>query len=155
MTDPLAPFFVTTPRRSPNLSGRDGFRGRVDAIVNELALPAQIDPDGDWAFETDVGRVLLIVDNETQDLLAMQIIQAMERKPNQHADVMHLLLSLNLKAVGAYYACASFGDDSFFVLTARRRPHELTSQSVQEMLADCLRESRRFDEMVGSAPGRG
>ena len=59
--DPLARFYPPTGREAPVLSGRMGIYGHVDALLNHLRIPAEIDPDGDWLLPTEVGQFTLFV----------------------------------------------------------------------------------------------
>jgi hypothetical protein len=95
--------------------------GRVDGILDELGVQAELDADGDWRLDTDVGQFLLVVDRSNGDLVAIQTIRRMEGSPSSHAEDMHLLMRLNVDAVGACFAALSERDTSLLVLTARVR----------------------------------
>ena len=152
--DPLAEFYAATPRQAAGLSGRTGVHGQVDAILNELRVPAEVDRDGDWKLTTDVGSFLLIVDKERYDLVAIQTMQSME-KVKKAADEMYVLLRLNFEARGiARFGTVKDGGQDLLVLTARLAPEAIARESVEGLLADCFRLSRRVDELVGNAPAR-
>jgi hypothetical protein len=148
--DPLAEYFEVSPRGSAGLAGRDGLEGDVDAILNELEIPADIDDDGDWRFGTDVGPFLLVIDKGLGDLVAVQTIRKMARLEDHAAD-MYVLLQLNLEAEGARFAALNDGDTDLLLLTARLRPEDVSLESVEAMLHDTMALSRRLDELVGSA----
>jgi hypothetical protein len=148
--DPLADFFVSSPRGSAGLAGRDGLQGEVDAILNELEVPAELDGDGDWRIASDVGPFLLLVDKALGDLVAIQTIRKTERI-EEHAADMYVLLQLNLEAEGARFAALNDGDTDLLLLTARLHPDDVSLESVRTMLHDALRLSRTLDELVGSA----
>lgn len=153
--DPLADYLAASPRHSAGLAGRSGVHGQVDAALNELEVPATLDKDGDWKLQTDVGPFLLVVDKESSDLVAIQTIQSMERKVKNSAEEMHVLMALNFEARGiARFGIVEDGGQNLLVLTARLAPDELSTAGVQGMLRDCLRLSRRVDELLGNAPAQ-
>jgi hypothetical protein len=153
--DPLAEFFAASPRHSAALGGRGGVHGQVDTALNELEVPAALDQDGDWKLQTDVGPFLLVVDKENSDLVAIQTIQSMERKVKNSADEMHVLMALNFEARGiARFGIVKDNDQNLLVLTARLAPEEISTEGVQRMLRDCLRLSRRVDELLGREPAQ-
>ena len=152
VTDPLAEFYVATPRQAAGLTGRTGVHGQVDGILNELRVPAEVDKDGDWKLTTDVGPFLLIVDKEKYDLVAIQTIQPME-KVKKAADEMYVLLALNFEARGlARFGTVKDAGQDLLVLTARLAPETIARESVEGLLTDCFRLSRRVDELLGNAP---
>ena len=114
-----------------------------------------MDRDGDWRLETDVGAFILMVDSRTQDLMAIQTIKKMDRKPKHHADEMYLLLLMNLEARGACFSAVREGKSELLTLSSRLRPDEISRESVQEMLASALRLSRRLDEVMAGGSGSG
>ena len=148
--DFLAEFFVTSPRGSSELGGREGVQGTVDEILNDLEIPAELDDDGDWRLQTDVGPFLLVIDKALGDLVAIQTIRKIERLEDHAAD-MYILLQLNLEAEGARFAALNDGDTDLLLLTARLHPDDVSVESVRTMLHDALRLSRTLDELVGSA----
>jgi hypothetical protein len=151
--DPLAEYFVATARQSPGLAGRGEVRGQVDAILNELRIPAVVDKDGDWKLTTDVGPFILMVDGESSDLIAVQTIQSMEKKVKNSSDEMYVLLALNFEARGlARFGTVKDSGQDLLVLTARLAPETISSVSVEGMLTDCFRLSRRVDELLGNEP---
>lgn len=153
--DPLAEFFAASPRDSAGLSGRSGVQGDVDAALNDLRVPATLDADGDWRLQTDVGPFLLVLDKSNGDLVALQTIRRMEGASTDYADDMHVLLLLNLDANGACFAALRDGDVDLLVLTARVRADSVSRDSVEALLRDAMRLSRRLDEVAGNEPARG
>jgi hypothetical protein len=150
--DPLAEYFVSSPRASPGLSGRTGVRGQVDGLLDELQVPAELDRDGDWKLQTDAGPFLLLVDKESSDLVLVQTIQSME-KIKSSADEMYVLLGLNFQAGGiARFAAIKDAGQDLLVLTARLAPAAISRDGVETMLRDSLRLSRRVDELLANAP---
>jgi hypothetical protein len=149
--DPLAEYFADSPRQSAGLSGRTGLHGQVDGILNELEVPADVDADGDWRVQTDVGPFLLVVDKVNGDLVTIQTIRNMEQGIGDYADDMHLLMLLNLDAQGARFAALKDVDTDLLVLTARVSADAVSREAVEAMLRDSMRLSRRLDEIVGDA----
>ena len=151
--DPLAEYYVATPRQASGLSGRTGVHGQVDQILNELRILAEVDKDGDWKLTTDVGPFLLIVEKEHSDLVAVQTIQSMEKKVEKSSDEMYVLLALNFEARGlARFGTVKDGGQDLLVLTARLAPGTISREAVEGMLGDCFRLSRRVDELLGNEP---
>jgi hypothetical protein len=122
----------------------------VDAILKELQVPAEIDADGDWRLQTDVGPFLLVIDGENGDLVAIQTIRDMGPPITTHAEDMYLLMRLNLEAVGACFAALKDGATDLLVLAARVTADAVTRESVEKMLGDAMRLSRRLDELAGN-----
>ena len=149
--DPLAEFFATAPRGAAGLSGRDGTHGEVDAILNQLEVPATVDADGDWRFETDVGPFLLVLDKANGDLVVVQTIRVMEQGLEAYADDMYFLLQLNVDAEGAHFAGLRDGEVDLLILTSRLAPGAIARETVQTMLCHALRLSRRLDELNAPA----
>ena len=153
MSDLLADYYRTTARYSPQLGGRDGLRGQIDAIVNELGLPASLDRDGDWQFAADVGNFLLIVHRESGDLVVVQNIQTLAGPPKKHVDELMGLLRLNLEGHGtARFSAVQDGGKDVLVLSARIRGDAVSRESVERMLADAMQVSRALDVALGNAP---
>lgn len=152
--DQLAEYFTASPRQSAELSGRDGARGAVDTVLNELRVPATIDDDGDWRLQSDVGPFLLVIDRANGDVVLIQTLRVMDKDPREYADDMHALLLLNLEADGgARFAALREGEDAnMLVLTARVGAEEVTRATVETMLRDAMRQSRRLDELVTTVP---
>ena len=149
--DPLAEYFETAPRRPAGLAGREGLHGAVDAILDELRIPAVLDDDGDWRIETDVGPFLIVVDKVNGDLVVIQTIQNMEGRPlEEWAETMYVLLQLNVEAEGARFAGLKDGDTNLLILTARLDPDAVTRASLESTLHSCMRLSRTIDEIVSS-----
>jgi hypothetical protein len=149
--DPLAEFFVSTPRGAAGATGRDGTHGAVDEALDALRVPATLDGDGDWRFESDVGPFLLVLDRANGDLVLLQTIRTMEQEPSSYADDMHFLLLLNLEAEGARFAALKDGEMNLLVLTSRLEPEAVRTASVEAMLVDAMSLSRRLDELVDAA----
>jgi hypothetical protein len=133
---------------------RAGLPGRVDEILDELGIRAVLDADGDWRLDTDVGPFLLVVDRSNGDLVAIQTIRRMERAPASYAEDMHMLMRLNVDAAGACFAALSERDTNLLIITARVRADAVSRETVETMLADATRLSRRLDEVTGKAPAR-
>ncbi|HEX8052691.1 MAG TPA: DUF2510 domain-containing protein [Thermoleophilaceae bacterium] len=151
--DPLAEFYATTPREPSGLSGRAGVEGAVDAALEELRVPATLDEDGDWTLETDVGQLAVIADDLTGDVVAVQTLQSMDRSVEDSAEEMHALLRLNFEFRGlARFGAITQGGKHLLVITARIAGDEVSTETVQRLLADTLRLSRRLDELLGRAP---
>ena len=131
---------------------RAGLSGRVDRILEELQVAAAIDADGDWRLQTDAGPFLLVIDRDNGDLVAIQKIREMKPAIADHADVMYLLMRLNLEAEGACFAALEDGDTDLLILAARLGADAVTRESVESMLRDAARLSRRLDEATGSPP---
>jgi hypothetical protein len=131
---------------------RAGLPGRVDEILEELQVAAVLDADGDWRLDTDAGPFLLVVDRDNGDLVALQTIRTMEPAIADHVEAMYLLLRLNLEADGACFAGVNDGETDLLVLAARVAAGAVTRESVETMLADATRLSRRLDEVTGTAP---
>lgn len=123
----------------------------LDEIVGQLGLPAQVDADGDWRLDTEAGEFLLAT-GDAGELLALQTIRDVDGAIAAHADLMYLLLQLNLDAEGACFAALADGDADLLVLVARVEAAAVTRASVERMLADAIRLSRRLDELAGTAP---
>ena len=152
--DRLAEFFAATQRYSPQLGGRDGLRGQVDAILNELQIPASLDKDGDWRFASDVGPFFLLVEPDTGDLVAVQHIETLSSRPSKHADGMLVLLLLNYEARGAAFSAVNEGGKKLLMLSGRIPSAAVDRGSVEGLLADAMRISRRLDEVLGKEPAQ-
>jgi hypothetical protein len=151
--DPLAEYFATSPRQSAGLSGRADTRGAVDQALNELRIPAEIDSDGDWRIETDVGPFLLVIDRDNGDVVLVQTLRVMDKEATEYADDMHALLLLNLEAEGARFAALTESEDAnLLVLTSRVKAGALGRDTLETMLRDSMRLSRRLEELVGPEP---
>jgi hypothetical protein len=149
--DPLAEFYAATPRESSGLSDRSGAYGDVDAALNELEVPATLDDDGDWTLETDVGQIALLIDDITGDLVVVQSLMEAEDSP----DFMHALLRLNFETRGlASFGAITQGGKNIFVITGRVAADDVSRETVQRLLVDGMRLSRRLDELLGTAPGQ-
>jgi hypothetical protein len=148
-SDPLAEFFVRTPRRAAGLSGRGGSHGEVDLILEQLRVPATLDADGDWHIDSDVGPFLLVVD-EGGELVLIQKIGEVEDGLEDSSVGMNFLLRMNFEARGACFAMLEDDEDGeLFVLTARLETGGVTREAVERMLADAMGLSRRLEEVAG------
>lgn len=154
MTDRLAQYFAATQRHSPQLGGRDGVRGTVDAIVNELRLPAALDGDGDWRFPTDVGTVLIVWHDDLRKLRVVQVVDRLKGRPKGNADLMLGLLRLNMDAETACFAVAQDSGEDYVAITGLVPEAEVTRDEVERVLEDVLRLSRQLDELLGNAPAQ-
>jgi hypothetical protein len=152
--DRLAEFYAATQRYSPQLGGRDGVRGQVDAILNELQIPASLDKDGDWRLAADVGNFVLLLEPETQDLVVVQHMETLSSRTSKHADGMLLLLLLNYEARGATFSAVNEGGKKLLMLSARLPSAGLDRAALEGLLADAMRLSRRLDEVLGNEPAQ-
>jgi hypothetical protein len=130
---------------------RTGLAGRVDGILSELGIAAEVDADGDWRVETDSGPFLLVIDRDNGDLVAIQTIRTMAPPLADHAELMYLLMRLNLEADGAAFAGLKDGDTDLLILAARVAAEEVTRDSVAAMLRSATRMSARLDQLVEEA----
>ena len=130
------------------MSDRGGLHGRVDGILAELGIEPELDGDGDWRIETDVGPFMLVVDRENADLVALQTIRSIEGPLAEEAELMHTLLQLNVEAAGASYGAVAGRDANLLVLSARVPEVEVSRERVERMLSDATRLSRRLDELA-------
>ena len=92
------------------------------------------------------------MDKLNGDLVALQTIRHVEGESKDYVDDMHVLLLLNLEAEGARFAALRDGEADLLVLTARVHPGNVARESVETMLLDSFRLSRRLDEVTGNAP---
>jgi hypothetical protein len=93
--------------------------------------------------------------DESSDLVALQPIQSMEKKVKNSSDEMYVLLALNFEARGlARFGTVKDGGQDLLVLTARLAPETISRASVEGMLTDCFRLSRRVDELLGNEPAQ-
>jgi Putative bacterial sensory transduction regulator len=130
---------------------RTGLAGRVDEILSELGMRAELDADGDWRVETDAGPFLLVIDRDNGDLVAIQTIRTMAPPLADHADLMYLLMRLNLEAEGAAFGALKDGDTDLLILAARVGAGDVTRDRIAAMLRSATRLSARLDELVGEA----
>jgi hypothetical protein len=127
---------------------RAGLHGRVDAILAELGIEPALDGDGDWRIETEVGPFMLVVDRDNGDLVALQTIRSIDGPLAEEAELMHMLLQLNVEAGGARFGAVSGRDANLLVLSARVAATGVSREAVETMLADATRLSRRLDELA-------
>ena len=127
---------------------REGLRGQVDEILDQLGVDVEVDSDGDWRLRTEVGEFLLVVDGDNGDLVALQTIQEMPPPRDAHVDLMYLLLRMNVEARGACFAALQDGDDEMLVLAARVAADDVDRATVEAMLAAAKRISGRLDELT-------
>ena len=127
---------------------RAGLHGRVDGILAELGYTPELDGDGDWRIDTDAGPFMLVVDRENGDLVAIQTIRAIEGPLAEEAELMHMLLQLNVEARGASYGAVTGRDANLLVLSSRVAADEVSRERVEAMLHDATRLSRRLDELA-------
>jgi hypothetical protein len=127
---------------------RAGLHGRVDGILAELGFAPELDGDGDWRIDTDAGPFMLVVDRDNGDLVALQTIRAIEGPLAEEAELMHMLLQLNVEAAGACYGAVTGRDTNLLVLSSRVAGDEVSRERVEAMLHDATRLSRRLDELA-------
>ena len=130
---------------------RTGVAGRVDEILAALGVAAEVDPDGDWRLETDAGPFLLVIDRDNGDLVAIQTIRTMEPPLADHAELMYLLMRLNLESTGASFAALKDGDTDLLILASRLPAEGVTQASVATMLEGATQLSLRLDELMEDA----
>jgi hypothetical protein len=152
--DRLGPYFAATQRYSPQLGGREGVRGMIDAIVNDLQLPCALDKDGDWRFETDVGPVLLIWREDERKLRALQVLDKVAGRPKSNADLLLALLRLNMDAETACFAIAHDSGEDYAAITGLLPAEEISRDELARVIEDVLRLSRKVDELLGRAPAQ-
>jgi hypothetical protein len=127
---------------------RPGLHGRVDRILAELGYELELDGDGDWRIGTDAGPFMLVVDRDNGDLVAIQTIRAIEGALADEAELMHLLLQLNVEAAGASFGAVTGRDANLLVLCSRAAADEVSRERVASMLDHATRLSRRLDELA-------
>jgi Putative bacterial sensory transduction regulator len=127
---------------------RAGLHGRVDAILAELGYAAELDGDGDWRIQTGSGPFMIVVDRENGDLVAFQTIRSIEGPLAEEAELMHMLLQLNVEATGAAFGAVTGRDADLLVLCSRVPADEVTRERVEALLADATRLSARLDELA-------
>jgi hypothetical protein len=146
-------YFRSVARYSPQLGGRDGLRGIIDGILNELQIPATLDQDGDWRFQSDVGPWFLILESDGRHLTLLQNIEAIDGRPKNSADSMLLLLLMNYEAPGlARFSAVQDNNKKVLVLSSRMPVSEVDREGVEKLLTDGMRLSRTVDEALGKAP---
>jgi hypothetical protein len=89
-----------------------------------------------------------VIDRDDGDLVAIQTIRRMEPPLADHADVMYLLMRLNLESEGACFAALKDGDTDLLILAARLKADAVSRESVAAMLRDATGLSRRLDEVT-------
>jgi hypothetical protein len=127
---------------------RTGIHAAVDGILAELGIEPELDGDGDWRIETDAGPFMLLVDRDNGDLVALQTIRSVDGPLAEEAELMHMLLQLNVEAAGASYGAVSGRDANLLVLSARVAAVEVSRERVERMLRDATRLSQRLDELA-------
>jgi hypothetical protein len=127
---------------------RGGLHGRVDAVLAELGIEPELDGDGDWRVDTEAGPFMLVVDRENGDLVALQTIRSIQGPLAEEAELMHLLLQLNVEAEGACYGAVTGRDANLLVLCSRLKPDAVSRERVDAMLRDATRLSRRLDDLA-------
>jgi hypothetical protein len=91
---------------------------------------------------------MLVVDRENGDLVALQTIRSIQGPLAEEAELMHLLLQLNVEAEGACYGAVTGRDANLLVLCSRLKPDEVSRERVDAMLRDATRLSRRLDDLA-------
>lgn len=131
------------------MEGRDGLHGEVDRILAELGYEPELDGDGDWRLDTDAGPFMLVVDRENGDLVAIQTIRAIDGPLASEAELMHMLLQLNVEAAGpARFGAVTGRDANLLVLSSRAPAAEVTRERVASMVEDATRLSQRLDDLA-------
>jgi hypothetical protein len=150
--DPLARFYSPEARKSPDLGGRKGIYGHVDALLNHLRVPAEIDPDGDWLLPTEVGQFTLFVREVDQRLIVRQKVMTIESDPAEYATDVQLLMLLNLECEGAAFASQSGPDDTIMMVLTGQVPWEgLDAERLSNLLEAAFGLSRVLDDALSDA----
>jgi hypothetical protein len=150
MTDALAPYYVSSPRFSSQLGGRNGIRGTVDSLLNELQVPATLDADGDWNLTNDAGQFLLFARDEDRKLVLRQKFVDLGDNLKKHASQMHALLLMNLDNEGACFASQMNQTTGKYtiVLTGQKSYDKLDRDEFLELLEAAFKLSKEFDDVV-------
>jgi hypothetical protein len=122
----------------------EAVRGQVEAIFEELGLPWDRDEAGDWLIRADIGEVRAGL-NESGDILSVwQVINELQSKPKQHADLLWELLRLNYVGNGAYFALHQPEDGSapLLLLMGRLAAERIDPGEVAQTLASLCGMSR-------------
>jgi hypothetical protein len=152
--DPLARFYAPSGRASPDLSGRRGIYGHVDALLNHLQIPAEIDPDGDWLLPTEVGQFTLFVRDTDQRLIVRQKVMTIDSSLADYATDVQLLMLLNLECEGVAFASQAGPDDTIMVVLTGQVPWEgLDAGRLSRLLEAAFGMSRELDEALNDEPG--
>lgn len=152
--DPLAEYYVHSPRYSSNLGGRTGIRGQIDALLNELRVPVALDEDGDWHLSNDTGSFYLIARDEDRKLLVRMNYNELKGSVKSNAELLLVLLGLNQHCEGACFAAhQSDQTGRYQVLIAGEKAYDRVDRdSLAELLAAAFKLSRVFDEVRGVQP---
>lgn len=129
-------------------AARAGLRGTVDSILAALGYSAELDADGDWRLDTEAGPFMLVVDRADGALVALQTIRAIEGPLAEEAELMHVLLQLNVEARGAAFGAVTGRDANLLVVCSRVPEDEVSRERVEAMLRDAVALSRRLDELA-------
>jgi hypothetical protein len=127
---------------------RAGLHGRVDTLLAELGYEAELDGDGDWRIATGAGPFMLVVDRDNGDLVAIQTIRSIEGPIAEEAELMHMLLQLNVEATGASFGAVTGRDANLLVLSSRTPADQVTRERIETMLGDATRLSQRLDQLA-------
>jgi hypothetical protein len=147
--DLLARFYPSTGRSSPELSGRKGIYGHVDALLNHLDVPAEIDPDGDWLLPTEVGQFTLFVRETDQRLIIRQKVMTIDSSLADYATDVQLLMLLNLECEGVAFASQTGPDNTIMVVLTGQVPWEgLDADRLARLLETAFAMSRELDEAL-------
>jgi hypothetical protein len=147
--DPLARFYSPTGRKSPDLSGRKGIWGHVDALLNHLGVPAEIDPDGDWLLPTEVGQFTLFVRDVDQRLIIRQKVMTIDSSLADYSTDVQLLMLLNLECEGVAFASQGGPDETIMVVLTGQVPWEgLDADRLARLLEAAFGMSRELDDAL-------
>jgi hypothetical protein len=147
--DPLARFYSPADRRSPDLTGRKGIYGHVDALLNHLRVPAEIDPDGDWLLPTDAGEFTLFARDTDKRLVIRQKVLTLDTDLADYASDLQLLMLLNLDCEGACFASQRGPDETFMVVLTGQVPWEgLDTQTLGGLLEAAFTLARDLDDAL-------
>src|SRR3954463_2007530 len=147
--DPLARFYAPSGRESPELGGRKGIYGHVDALLNHLRVPAEIDPDGDWLLPTDAGRFTLFVRDTDKRLIVRQKVMTIDGDLADYSADLQLLMLMNLECEGAAFASQRGPDDTIMVVLTGQLPWEgLDAEKLGGLLEAAFSLARDLDDAL-------
>ena len=147
--DPLAAYYTRSPRYSSQLGGRQGVRGQVDALLNELQIPATLDADGDWNLTNDAGNFTLFVRESDQRVVVRQVFNRLASNLKKHAGLMHALLLMNLDNEGACFASQDATGGGYVIVLTGQKPYDrLNREELLELLGAAFKLSTQFDRAV-------
>ena len=152
--DPLAAYYTRSPRYSSQLGGRQGVRGQVDALLNELQIPATLDADGDWNLTNDAGNFTLFVRESDQRVVVRQVFNRLASNLKKHAGLMHALLLMNLDNEGACFASQDATGGGYVIVLTGQKPYDrLNREELLELLGAAFKLSNAVRPRGGGRGG--